>query len=425
VFVSVDGGDDASGAGTQMAPVKTLAKGLAIAVATSKTTVVLDQGTYAEAITLGPQHGGITIAGGWEKTGTVWERDCSATARQKTLLQSPTMVGLAVTDSTSKIALRTMSVQASEAAPAGDNEPGPSCYGIHAAGAAVALSLDNVVVLACKGGAGGLGNKDLPAPEPDCTQLTGNHCKSGTEGAAGEDGPSAPAGTYTAQGYSPAGGTEGKEGSQGQNGTPGTDGDSKTCVNAGCSGGAGVCGALFCGNANGSATVTTTAGKCGCGGRGGPAGAGGPGGGGSFGIFATGAGTVVSITSSAIESSDGGKGSAGQSGEAGNHGGDPVEGTGASCGGDCSSVNKGNNQCNCEQPGTYWLAGGSAGGPGGKGGLGGPGGGGSGGPSIAVVRHGGALVLADGKSELKFGTGGQPGDANAAFGAAAAELSAP
>jgi hypothetical protein len=425
VFVSVDDGDDAGGTGTPAAPVKTLTKALAIAVATSKTTVVLDQGTYPETITLASQHDGLTITGGWEKTGTVWERDCSAAARQKTLLQSGTMVGLSVIDTTKKISLHTMSVQASGTSPAADNEAGASCYGILASGAAVALALDDVVVQACKGENGGLGNKDLLPPEPDCTQLTGAHCKDGAVGSAGTEVSSAEAGTYTAQGYSPAGGTDGLTGSQGQNGTPGTDGTSATCVNMGCSGGAGACGGLFCGNANGSASVTATAGKCGCGGRGGAAGAGGPGGGGSFGIFATGATTVISLTGSVIESSAGGDGSAGQTGGAGSDGGDAIDGVGASCGGDCTSVNKGNNQCNCEQPSTYWLAGGKKGGPGGKGGLGGPGGGGSGGPSIAVVRHGGATVLADGKSELKFGTGGQPGDDKAATGTAATELSAP
>ncbi len=176
-------------------------------------------------------------------------------------------------------------------------------------------------------------------------------------------------------------------GGAGHNGTKGALGSSSTCrLGAGCSGGAGPCPGHFCGDLNVTGLVTGTQGLCGCRGAGGAGGGPGRGGGASIGIYVAVPGASVVLTNSVVNSGRGGDGSVGKLGAGGSGGTAATPGTIQTCYGDCKVVDKGNGQCNCEQPGTFSLAGGAAGGKGGLGGKGGGGSGGSGGPSYSIVR---------------------------------------
>jgi hypothetical protein len=416
VFASADDGDDGMGDGTASRPVRSVGKAIAIAVTTGRRVVLLDAGTYSEMVKLEAQHGGLTVSGGWQKVGAAWQRDCATNARDKTLLSSPSTTGLSVQGVTTTVVFRTLTVQAAGGAAPAANQPGASCYGAMVVDSS--LSLEDVVVKACRGGRGGEANAPVASQPPDCSNLTPMHCANGADGTPGNAGASAAeSGMYGPTGYQPSRGGDGTPGGNGQNGTAGGFGETQQCYGSGCSGGGGQCSnLLFCGNLIDLHAETSQPGKCGCGGRGGAGGAGGPGGGGSFGIYAVGSNTVVNLVASWIEAADGGNGSAGQPGSFGSPGGPGVAGAPATCSGRCVPVDTGGGQCNCEQPETTSIAGGAKGGNGGKGGDGGPGGGGSGGPSIAVLRFDGAKLIRDNGSSLVFGEPGEGGDAAAADG---------
>jgi hypothetical protein len=410
VYVSVEEGSDTGGDGTRGLPVRTLSKALELATVQGFSHVVLDHGTYAEPFVPTQEQGALTVSGGWRKVGATWERDCSLTARDKTLLQSPARIGVSVQGG-GPIALQSLSIQPVGAADPQDNEAGRSCYGVFVAGAE--LSLRDVVVRACRGGNAGQANKVLLPPQPNCGDMTGSGCSTGASGTSGGAGLHADeAGQFTVGGYVPTGGTDGAPGVNGVNGTLGGPGMSQSCFVVGCSGGGGDCNTLWCGNL-GTQTVSSQPGTCGCAGRGGGAGAGGPGGGGSFGLYAT-QGAVVVLEHTVVEAMAGGNGAPGQPGGQGALGTEGQKGANANCPGACEKVGSGAN-CNCEQPGTTVLQGGTKGGPGGTGGNGGRGGGGSGGPSIAVLTQGNAEVNQIGV-DLLYSTAGQPGEPGAAQG---------
>jgi hypothetical protein len=408
--VSDEEGSDTAGDGSKALPVRSLGKALELATTQVDAHVILDQGTYAEPFAPAQEQGPLTVSGGWRKVGATWERDCSPMARDKTLLQSPSRTGVRVQGG-GPIVLQSLSIQPVGMSEPQDNEPGASCYGVFASNAEVTLR--DVVVRACAGGRGGLANKVLLPEQPSCDALTEDRCTTGASGDPGTAGTHAPeAGQFTVGGYVPLGGTDGEPGVNGTNGTVGGSGTTQTCYLLGCSGQAGECTNMFCGNL-GSHTVSSQPGQCGCAGRGGGAGAGGPGGGGSFGLYAA-QGAVVTVENSLVEAMAGGDGAPGQPGGEGSLGTDGQEGADATCPGNCAPVGSGTN-CNCEQPGTSVLQGGLAGGPGGKGGNGGPGGGGSGGPSIAVLVKGTAEVNRVAVT-LLYSTAGTPGDPLAATG---------
>ncbi len=419
IYVSVEEGSDVAGDGTRGLPVRSLGKALELAGTQAVSQVVLDQGTYAEPFVPTQEQGALTVMGGWRKVGGTWERDCSLTARDKTLLQSPTRTGLRVQGG-GPIALQSLSVQPVGVGEIEDNEAGDSCYGVFVAGAE--LSLRDVVVRACRGGNAGQANKVLLPAQPNCTNMTGSGCSTGASGTSGGPGShAAEAGQFTVGGYVPTGGTDGTPGVNGANGTLGGPGTSQTCFLPNCSGGGGDCATLFCGNF-GTETVSSQPGSCGCAGRGGGAGAGGPGGGGSFGLYAT-QDAVVTLEGSVVEAMAGGNGSPGQPGGAGSLGLEGQKGDNATCPGACEKVGSGAN-CNCEQPGTTVLQGGYKGGTGGGGGPGGRGGAGSGGPSIAVLVHGSATVTHVGV-DLLYAAAGAPGEPGAAQGMATDVLHSP
>jgi len=414
IYVSAKEGDDNASQGSPEQPLQSLSNAIKLAVHNQIGKIILDQGTYKEAVVLSLQDP-LVIMGGWIKVGTAWTRDCSQTARNKTLLHSPTSTGLQITGNSS-VSLQTMVIQSTgtnNAAP--DNQSGESCYGVFVSGAE--LSMNDVTIRACGGQDGGKANKYEEVQPPDCSQLQGTGCSMGEHGGSGSGGQDAKeAGTFTLNGYTPANGQHGNYGSNGNNGTPGNPGNTAQCYEKGCTGQqvSGSCPSNhYCGNETPQKDTSSQPGSCGCGGRGGSGGAGGRGGGGSFGIYATGNASVL-VKNSRVEAASGGNGSPGQTGQIGLNGLDGKQGDSVMCYTQCKPMQVGE-KCNCEQPGSYQLAGGEKGGKGGNGGNGGPGGAGSGGPSIAALIHGSATI-SHLNVDFLHSTAGTPGSPSAAQG---------
>jgi hypothetical protein len=418
IFVSATNGDDTAGSGTPDLPLRTIQKGLAAAAASAKSTLYLDEGTYKEPVSIGAANTGVTLRGGFVQKGTVWQRDCSGIARGATVIASPTAVGVRITDVTTRVTLRTLTVLTRSIGATAAGAPGESCYGVFVSGDASTLELTDVTVTAGAGGDGGAVSAVINPPPATCDGF--NDCSTGKDGSGGGDGPAAQAGTFSSSGYAPGNGSVGTVGNPGANGTKGGDGAGATChLGSGCSGGAGPCSGHFCGDLTGTGTVQSGPGKCGCGGPGGAAGLGGEGGGASIALFVAGTNAAVSVTGSTLTAKAGGHGSSGAAGSNGGAGAAGSVGTAATCWGACQSVGSGT--CNCEQPATYTITGGTAGGSGGTGGPGGKGGGGAGGASVAIVRIGGALVSVDATSTVTFGPAGT-GANGAAIGVAQREF---
>jgi hypothetical protein len=354
---------------------------------------------------IGAANSGVALRGGFHAVGTVWQRDCADNARAKTVIASPAAIGVAIGNVSSVVRLETLTVLTRSVGTSIAAAAGGSCYGIMVSGTGSLASLDDVRVSAGKGGAGGPVTSMVNPPVPTCGGV--DDCASGANGGVGPNGQQPSQGTYIALGYVPANGNAGVVGTRGSNGTAGGAANQASChLGAGCSGGGALCTSLFCGDLTPIGLVSSSPGKCGCGGAGGPAGTGGRGGGASIALFVSGAGTAVSVTRSSLNAQDGGAGSAGLQGGDGSSGSPGTVGATATCWGDCRAVNHGGLNCNCEQPGTSIISGGTAGGVGGTGGPGGSGSGGSGGPSIGVLRLNGALVTLDGASTIGIGNAG-------------------
>lgn len=399
IFVSATAPD--GGVGSAALPFKTLSAGLD--ALGGKLVVYVDEGTYPEVISLDPSKSGVTISGGWQRTGGSWKRDCDKDARKKTVIASPAQAGLKVGAIGGTVRIRTLSIFSKPQCGSAPNQSGESCYGVVFVGPGT-LNLEDVEVTAGEAGNGGAATTYVAAVPPNCGNGVSG-CSDGGQGNNGDPAHAAMAGVFTATGYSGGDGHPGEPGSAGANGTPGGSGQTASCYLQGCSGGGGPCAGHFCGTL-GTSSVTSGHGLCGCGGAGGPAGGAGRGGGASIGIFASGSGSIVNLSNSAIQAGKGGNGSAGRQGESGSQGKSGSGGLAAKCYGNCESVDKGSGQCNCEQPGTYNLAGGTPGGTGGPGGAGTSGSGGAGGPSWALVRFGGSVVSRGPDSTLVFSTGG-------------------
>jgi len=199
IYVSAKEGDDNASQGSPEQPLQSLSNAIKLAVHNQIGKIILDQGTYKEAVVLSLQDP-LVIMGGWIKVGTAWTRDCSQTARNKTLLHSPTSTGLQITGNSS-VSLQTMVIQSTgtnNAAP--DNQSGESCYGVFVSGAE--LSMNDVTIRACGGQDGGKANKYEEVQPPDCSQLQGTGCSMGEHGGSGSGGQDAKeAGTFTLNGY--------------------------------------------------------------------------------------------------------------------------------------------------------------------------------------------------------------------------------
>lgn len=110
VFVSGSTGNDSSGDGSSATPYKTLYKALVSAKVKLAPKIVLDQGTYGEPVVIGDTDFPLTIEGGWRRIGTAWSRACEPSARDLTLIQSPSAVGVAVKDARKRTGLAHLSV---------------------------------------------------------------------------------------------------------------------------------------------------------------------------------------------------------------------------------------------------------------------------------------------------------------------------
>ncbi len=396
VFVSPNGAD--TGSGSKALPLQTISAGLELARSSGKTTLYLDQGSYAESPIITVEDTGITVQGGWTRTGSVWDRDCDPDAPGKTLIASPKNIGVRF-ESGTNATLETLSIVTKAVGKSGE-----SMYGV-VADPGAKVSLDHVQVVAGDAGFGGSATPGTAPTPSTCDPIS--ECGDGSLGPDGSSGANATPGTFAASGYVPGAGKSGADGGAGNNGTPGSPGPSLSC-DLSCIPFGGCLPA-------GSTIYTGNMGQCGCGGAGGPHGGGGPGGGGSIGIFAYGAGTAILLTASRAVSAKGGDGSPGASGANGDPGTLGQAGVTKSC-------PKCNASAGCIPLGIP-LPGGAAGGPGGDGGKGGPGGDGAGGPSYSVVTGAGALFTQK-DSLLEFGPPGV-GAGQAPSGGAAKTFDAP
>lgn len=408
VFVSPEG-DDTTGSGSMDKPLKTLGQALKLAANSGPKLVIADQGTYKESVTFDAKVAGVAVRGGFKKTGSLWARDCDAAARQKTVIDSPTHVGVRVENVAAK--LETLSVQTKAKGTSAPGAAGESQYGVFVTGDDASVSLTDVRVVAGAGGDGGDAVKLIASTPVTCDGLNG--CGSGGDGAPGTTGADAPASTFDLAGHLPGNGADGKPSSSGGNGTAGKDATPKAgCMDKGCTGDC----VSFCGTLGTPHPVSGGKGTCGCGGLGGNSGGGGWGGGASVALFVSGKG-VVTVAFSELTSLSGGKGSSGREATGGLPGSLGSKGIDQACWGTCSKPGT----CGDCAQGSTVATGGVAGGLGGKGGDGKPGGNGAGGPSVAIVRVAGAVVTLSDGSLPNPGKGGL-GAGNAPAGKSVSEL---
>jgi len=414
VYVSAVTGSDDGGTGASATPYKTIGAALPIAKALDATTIVLDEGTYPERVDLASFPKGVRIDGAWKRTGALWERDCSANRRAKTLIQSPDDVGVTFTDLAVKSTLSNLTVTTRGPSPSGPDVDGTSRIGVIARGSIVAL--EGVTILAGAASAGGVATPGAPGATR-CTTTTA--CEKGAAGAGGgKASPASAPGTFGPAGFTIASGQAGTlPGAAGQNGVEGgpanAEGDCQLDGQCAANGSS-------CNNVAGKAY--SEPGRCGCGGQGGGPGAAGRGGGASVALLAVGG--AVSVKFSELVAGNGGDGTAGGAGGAGGLGTDGANGQAGECwsvdccvcgtcvnGTGCGCYKKGNWNACCGRPGPVNtpIPGGAAGGKGGNGGSGESGGAGAGGPSYAYVQIAGAAIVVE-ASKRAFGSGGKAVD---------------
>ena len=404
LHVTPEGNDTSDG--SSLSPLKTI--GAALAKDAGPKLIVLAEGTYSTPkLALTRAHGGVTIRGGYTRSGAAWSRNCAAGAPQRTLVSStdPVAIDVAFDGGGASITLETMTL-ATKAE--GDSAPAAqSTYGVFAHGSGTKLSLRGVIIRAGKGGAG----RTPPPPVantilPSCDGLAA--CASGKPGSTPSTEPphAKVPGTYGESGFVPSNGGAGQAGTPGANGTAGQDDVGvSACV---------VCGGDPCTNLGAEPGVKRgSRGTCGCGGGGGAGGAGGLGGGASIGILAIGLGVAVTLEAVAIVTSGGGAGAPGSAGGAGAPGSPGTLGTSVSCPKECVV---GTLAPSCVKS-TKSSPGGAAGGAGGAGGDGSAGGAGAGGDSYGIVTGGGAAVLGA-TAAFKIGPAGAAGGAGASPGSA-------
>lgn len=414
MFVSVSTGDDVNGNGSEIAPLKTIAKGLQAASASTRKIVYLDEGTYAEKVVFTSAAAGILVRGGFARKGASWTRDCKASTQ--TLLQAPSAIAVEVSGTAVASGLSELTITTKAAGNSLPDIAGESVYGVHVSGDGTSFSLHAVTILAGDGGDGGVPSPGVtpPAAEGTCDNPA-PACSDGALGMNGGSAKAAPSGAFALGGYLPGDGGVGATGEPGHNGAPGPT-NANSCTS--CSG----CGALHCNCAcaqsgcnnycdagsQSAVQVTSPPGPCGCGGPGGTGGASGRGGGASVALFVAGNATV-SVSYGSLTAGKGGSGSAGGAGALGASGSDGAK-SGAQCAtGSCTcSVNSGGG-ASCGTSGPTTLVTSAVGQNGGSGGMSSKGAGGAGAPSYAVVLVGGA-TLVDDHATFAPGTGGTGAD---------------
>jgi hypothetical protein len=363
VFVSPSSGIT-NGCGASNAPCATIAAGLDAASKLGATNVYLDQGTYAEAVSL---RAGVTITGGWVYAGGgSWSERCMPDASTLAVI-APASGNVAVQANGVTAQLDTLTLNSS-ATPG----PGESLYGLFASsGAQVTLNAVDITT--------GVGGAGVPGPTGAagtgtlaCTSSTGGG--GGTPGTAGIAGP---VGSYGPSGYGPASAGTGATGTAGNN-AAGQLGTPTTCS---------MCTSDESGCSVGQGAITPTAPGPGCGGNPGGPGGGGGGGGASIGIYVW--ASTVTVTGGTITVGGGGAGGAGGAGGPGAGG---STGSGGCVTGQCGGI------CNAKQvcTGSKYTTACSNPGVGQAGGTGGVGGGGAGGDAFDWVTGSGGTVTASG-----------------------------
>ena len=431
IFVDTVTGLD-SYAGTDVAPVKTIAKGIELAnAATPKRSVRVSKGTYTQTIAL-QLVSGIHVYGGYNKA-TGWTRNPSNTTTITcTAADSGHVYAVQAIDLATTTKLDGFHITAGNATAAG-----ASSYGVAARGCAN-LVLTNNVITAGNGMAGtNASNQDAgsngpngPNGGPGLVNEAGN---GGVTGLYGDSyggvgglshnpvissatngnsfaGPDGLGGVAGISGQPGTNGGAGANGSNGANGTGGTGGAGATLIPATLrfqagSGGVGTNGAHGQAGAGGGGGGGSKSGSTPLGGGGGGAG-GYHGNGGDGGYLGGGGGASLpvavfsgsaTIQSCSLITCSGGRGGKGGNGGAGGAGGSG----GAGGNGFGTAPNKAGN--------------GGAGGNGGNGGAGGGGGGGAGGAAVCIAATSGSTVTQSGNTFTvnSGGAGGAGGTGNA------------
>lgn len=414
IYVSQTSGDDAKDGTTTTSPVRSIARGIALAAAClpAPCEVHVAAGTYDEAHTL-TMVSGVNLLGGYKATD--WTRTLGANAvaistKDPVVIKADTLTlptsidkvlikGTNVTQAgaatfavqvsnTNELAITNSLINGGNGARGADGTPGGilSCSaggggGGHASDCSSASGGAGTTVGSAKGGSsGGGGGSTCPS---SCPQVGHDGIGDGDRGGKGDDGASAGSigavtdgfGRFTGVSWLPVVAADGKSGTTGAGGGGGGSGGTKKIRS--CFG----CGTQY-GGAGGDG------GKGGCAGGGGLAGTQG---GGSFGIVAYNA--TVDLTGTTIIRGSGGAGGNGGNGSLGQ------TGTGGSPG-----ASGDNEKCGAIR---YYAG---DGGPGGNGGSGGGGGGaapGNGGPSVGVVTVGTSTIT--GAPTILGGAAGEPG----------------
>lgn len=437
VFVATTGNDTASG--TRDAPVATITRAIAVAVAGGRTQVLVAEGSYVESIVVAA---GISIHGGY-RANAGWLRFTTA----KTTIAAPASASAVVVDGVhvetrlSRLTLR--------------SDDG---IGMNASSIAVVVKnstmirFEDSIVEAGDGTEGTAGSTPAQPPQAPAGGVGGTayfnagDCSStvyespeGNPGAGGGGTPPAcnrggsgrpfvgssnpVSGGWagaSVSGNACVGGTAttplgqaGTVGSRGADALPGTTGTisaggfvpdlalSGGPGGAGAGGGGGAVGTHDgraygdCGSEMGTICSPAPGGGGGAGGRPGLAGSGGIGGGASIGILVWNA--TLAMTRVTVRTGAGGIGGAGGVGGLGGLGGAGGSGTELAV----WSTHPTPRFMTCPPGGT--------GGAGGTGGQGGGGGGGSGGPSVGVVLGGGATLASMASVSFQLGAGGVGG----------------
>jgi hypothetical protein len=411
LFVSVTRGAP-GGDGSARSPLNSIMDALALARASGRSRIYLDQGTYREAVDIVDSTTGVFIEGGWQYTALVWKRICEPDVELLTLIEPDRNIGVRVTDVVHASGLQNLSVGTKAHLLSTPNDTsGASRIALFVTGAGSAFRLKGVRLFAADADHGGTASSGAPGGAGVCEGVS--DCSDGVSPAQPAKAADATAqGTISATGYVPADGQPAvTPGPDGHNGTHGADAVRSDC-NTGC--GCGACITVH------DAVERAVAGKCGCGGKGGAPGKAGRGGGASIALFVSGANAAVDVSYSLLTAGDGGSGSLGGTGGPGAAGAQGESGGFARCHlSDCINTCP---SCQYGDVGVPMQA--PNGGNGGKGAQGSNGGSGAGGPSYAVVTVGGARVLLDAASLLAHGGAGA-GAGNAASGTAADRLSLP
>jgi hypothetical protein len=381
-----------SGSGTtctSSAPCATIAAALSVATQTGKSSIYLDQGTYA-GFSLGATS--VAIHGGWTySSGAGTWTNCNGTDSTSVVVDgSGTTVAVAA-NASGAWTLDTLTINIESLTPSGW-----SVFAVIVQ--AGDLSLTNVDIDMQGGGGGsgasvGQGSSGTAATGTSCTASDGANGSPGAAGTAGSQG------AYTATGFTPGSGGQGSPGATpGDNGTtPGSPPCDKTigcCLTSppqplGC-----VLG--DCGSASGQCGGAANAGCGGGVGGGGPAG---NGGGSSVGILVS-AG-VVTLSGVSVTTAAGGAGGNGGAGGPGGSGSTGSNGTPVAIPTSCHIPQ----QEMCTPVTTSEYASGTTGG---TGGAGGQGGGGAGGDSLCYVTTGTGTV--SGAPSCAAGAGGAGGN---------------